>query len=96
MGHENVINDLKAIIDGNNYLKNPFGNYHLFLKGFAMYLAFLRFCGNNTPYRFDYFLEKLYADKAFFKKLQGMSGNDSTRKNIFHFYRGLKLDNHGS
>lgn len=96
MENENVINDFKAVIDGNNYLVNPFKNYTLFLQGFAMYLAFLRFCGNNTAYRFDYFLEKLYADKAFFKKLQGMSGTDSTRKNIYHFYRGLKLDNQGS
>lgn len=96
MGNENIVNDLKAIIDGNDYLATPFGNYHLFLHGFAMYLAFLRFRGNNTAYRFDYFLEKLYADKAFFKKLQGMSGTDSTRKNIYHFYRGLKLDNQDS
>ncbi len=92
MGNENIVNDLKAIIDGNNYLESPFRNYEKFLQGFAMYLAFLRYKGNNTPYQFEYFLEKLYADKTFFKKLQGMSWTDSTRKNIYHFYRDLKLE----
>jgi hypothetical protein len=93
MGNENIINDLKALIDGNDYLEKPFNNYGMFLRGFAMYLGYLRYEGNNKPYRFEYFLDKLYADKSFFKKLQGMSGTDSTRKNIFHFYRGLKLEN---
>lgn len=92
MGNENIVNDLKAIIDGNDYLENPFTNYSTFLRGFAMYLAYLRYKGNTEHYRFDFFLEKLYANKPFFKKLQGMSNTDSTRKNIFRFYRELNLD----
>lgn len=93
MGGANIINDFKAIIDANNYLKAPFKNYIYFLRGFAMYLAYLRYTGITKQYTFDYFLELLYADKSFFKKLQGMSGTDSTRKNIYHFYRNLKLEN---
>lgn len=91
LSQENIINDIKALIKGNDYLKSPFGNYSMFLEGFAMYLAYLRYKRNTKQYEFDFFLNKLYENKAFFKKLQGMSGNESTRKNIYKFYRDLNL-----
>lgn len=92
LSQENIINDIKSLIKGNDYRPAPFKNYSLFLEGYAMYLAYLRYKRNNQQYDFDFFLTKLYENKTFFKKLQGMSGNDSTRKNIYHFYRNLNLE----
>ncbi len=91
MSHENIINDIKSIIKGNDYLNPPFKNYGMFLEGYARYLAYLRYKKITKVYQFEEFLEMLYKDKTFFKKLQGMSGTDSTRKNIYHFYRNLNL-----
>lgn len=51
-----------------------------------MFLARKRVSGDSSEYDFKDFLEKLYADKKFYKKLITMSGNDSTRKNIFNFF----------
>jgi hypothetical protein len=85
--NENIVNDLKEIIKGNNYNKAPFKNYKFFLEGYARHLAYLRYTKDNEVYSFEYFLEELYKNKAFFKKLIGMSGNDSTRKNIYKFFR---------
>lgn len=92
MSQPNILNDFKAIIKGNDYREEPFKNYHMFLEGYARYLAYLRYKGLTRVFEFDEALQHLYANKAFFKKLQGMSGNDSTRKNIYHFFRELKLE----
>lgn len=93
LSNVNVVNDFRNIIKANDYRHSPFQNYGDFLNGWIFFLTSLRLKGDNRNiFTFDYFLEKLYADKKFFTKLQGMSGNDSTRKNIYKFLRELKLD----
>lgn len=92
MSQPNIINDFKAILKGNDYLKAPFKNYSMFLDGYVRYLAYLRYKGYDKVLEFEDVLQMLYNDKKFFKKLQGMSWTDSTRKNIYHFFRNLKLE----
>lgn len=86
-GQHNIIGDLKDLIQANNYLKAPFNNYDMFLNGFAMFLAWRRVKGDNSEIKFQTYLDKLQANTKFFKKLQGMSGTDSTRINIYKFFR---------
>ena len=83
----NIINDLKDLIKANDYRTSPFNNYNMFLQGFAMFLAWRRVGGDNSEHKFETYLEKLKANKKFFKKLPGMSGTDSTRINIYNFFR---------
>jgi hypothetical protein len=52
-----------------------------------MYLASKRVHGDDGEYKFQTYIDKLKSDKKFFTKLQGMAGNDSTRKNIYNFFR---------
>jgi len=85
--NERVIDDIREIISANNYLNEPFPRYDYFVDGFANYLSELRIKGDTECYTLDYFLNKLYDDKAFFKKLQGMSKTDVTRKNVYVFFR---------
>jgi len=87
--NKNIINDFKEIIKSNDYLTEPFNNYNKFLYGFIMWISHKRIKGDNSEYKFQTYLNKLYQDKKFFKKLQGMSGTDSTRKNIYKFFRNL-------
>jgi hypothetical protein len=87
MNNVQTINDFKEIIKANDYLTEPFKNYDMFLNGYAMYISEQRVKGDINKYEFDTFLKKLQEDKKFFKKLQGMSRTDSTRKNIYHFFR---------
>jgi hypothetical protein len=87
--NDNIINDFREIVESNNYLKPEFGNYHMFLEGFVMFLSSKRVAGDNSEYKFKTYLNKLYENKVFFKKLVNMSGNDSTRKNIYNFYKNL-------
>jgi hypothetical protein len=84
--NKNIINDFKDLIETNNYLEEPFRNYTMFLEGYARFLSWKRIKNDETNYKFKDFLELLYKDKKFFTKLQGMSGNDSTRKNIYKFF----------
>ena len=84
---KNIVNDIKEIINSNNYLEKPFNNYEDFLHGFIMFMTEMRIKGDDGEYKFQTYLDKLYEDKKFFKKLQGMCGNDSTRKNIYYFFR---------
>lgn len=81
-----IIEDFKELISSNNYLEEPFEHYDMFLYGFAMFLSRQRLKQDLTVYRFSDFVEKLKTDSKFFKKLCGMSGNESTRKNIYAFY----------
>lgn len=93
---KNVINDIKEIIKNNDYyLTQPFKNYNKFLEGFCLYLSYLRLKGDEDEHKFETYLNKLYENKSFFKKLQGMSGTDSTRKNIFKFFRTLENPDFG-
>jgi len=83
----NIISDLKDLIKANDYLTKPFNNYDMFLNGFAMFLAWRRALKDDNEYKFETYLEKLKDNTKFFKKLQGMSGTDSTRINIYKFFR---------
>lgn len=91
--NKNIIGDFKDILNANNYLVAPFPHYNMFLNGYATFLSNKRLNHDNTDYKFEYFLNALYKDAKFFKKLKGMSGTDSTRKNIFDFYRNLNITN---
>jgi hypothetical protein len=85
--NKNIINDFKDLLLSNNYLEPVFKNFHMFLEGYARFLSRRRLDSDDTQYKFADFLDLLYKDKTFFKKLQGMSGNDSTRKNIYKFFK---------
>lgn len=93
LSHENVINDFKEIVKINTFNKykdkHLFKNYNMFVDGFIMYLAYLRLKGYSNSINFNFFLEKLKEDKKFYKKLPTMAGNESTRKNIYNFYRSF-------
>lgn len=84
---QNIVNDIREIINSKKS-ENPFRNYDDFLHGFIMFMSERRVNGDDGEYKFQTYLDKLYDDKKFFKKLQSMCGNDSTRKNIFYFFRG--------
>jgi len=90
LSNVNIIDDLKDIIESNDYDYEPFPHYKTFLEGYCMFLASRRVMSDETPYKFEIYLNLLKDDKKFFKKLQGMSGNDSTRKNIYNFFINLK------
>lgn len=87
--NKNIIADFKDLIEGNNYLKPLFNNHEMFLEGYAKFLSMRRLKNDDTEYKFKHFLDLLYKDEKFFKKLQGMSGNEATRKNIYKFFRNL-------
>ena len=91
--NKQVVNDFRDIIKSNDYLKEPFKNFNMFLEGYVMFLSYLRVKENEDEYHFHTFLDLLYADKKFYKKLCGMSGTDSTRINIYNFFRNLDLNN---
>ncbi len=86
---ENIVNDLREIIKGNDYLKSPFNNYSRFLNGFTMFLSRRRLSEDNSKHEFKTYLDLLYKDK-FFKKLQNMSWTDSTRQNVFAFFKNIE------
>jgi hypothetical protein len=83
----NIINDLKDLIKANDYRTAPFKNYEMFIQGFARFLAWKRVNGDDGEHKFEAYLTKLKENKSFFKKLGGMSGTDSTRINIYKFFR---------
>lgn len=88
--HKNVINDFREILSLNTY-EEPFKNYRRFVEGFVMFLAYRRvIVGDDSEIKFKTYLDKLEADKKFFNKLQGMSWTDSTRKNVYKFFRDIK------
>ena len=84
--NKQIVNDLKQIVKINKYKDELFNNYDMFINGFIMFLARKRVSGDSSEYDFNDFLNKLYDDKKFYKKLITMSGSDSTRKNIFNFF----------
>lgn len=81
-----IVDDFKELLDANNYRKEPFNNYDMFLEGYAMFLSFNRIKDVEIP-KFNIFLNKLYLNEKYFNKLKSMCGNDSTRKSIYKFYR---------
>lgn len=86
---ERIIDDIQEIIAENKYKEKPFPNYHLFFRGFIMFLSKQRIKGDTSEQKFQTYVNLLKEDKKFFKKLQGMYGNDSTRKNIYHWFNNL-------
>lgn len=83
----NIIEDIKELLKANDYLEKPFKNYDMFVNGYAMFLSWRRVVGDTSEHKFETYLNTLKSDAKFFKKLQGMSGNESTRKNIYEFFR---------
>ena len=70
--------------------------YDTFLEGFVMFLSWRRVNGDTGEYKFKTYLDELKKDSKFFKKLQGMSWADSTRKNVYKWFmntnkRGIKI-----
>lgn len=91
----NVIADFKEILKSNDYdtkEKNEliFPNYKHFLGGYVRFLSRRRLKGDVSEHLFDTYLNILKEDKKFFTKLKGMSGTDSTRKNIFLFFNKIE------
>jgi hypothetical protein len=89
LSHKNIVFDLKEIVENNKYKTPPFKNYEMFFEGFIMFLAWRRVNGDDSEYRFKDYLIKLEENKKFSNKLKGMSGTDSTRINIYKFFREL-------
>lgn len=87
--NEKIIDDFRQIIRINDYVEEPFGNFNEFKNGFIRFLARRRLIGDINEYTFEYFIDKLKTDK-FFKKLPNMSGNDSTRKNVYQFFTEIE------
>jgi hypothetical protein len=90
--HKNVINDIREIVTINDYLEPPFTNYETFLNGYIMFLSWRRVSGDDGEYNFNDYLEILKQDK-FYKKLIKMSGTDSTRINVYNFFRRIHQEN---
>lgn len=88
--NERIVDDFKHILEINNYddTVTPvlFKHYDKFFQGYIRFLNRRRLKGDMSEHRFETYLEVLKKDSKFFKKLQGMSWTDSTRKNIFSFF----------
>lgn len=89
--HKNVVNDFREFVTINDYLSSPFNNYHNFVNGYVMFLSWRRVEGDDNDFIFNDYLEMLKQDK-FYKKLIKMSGTDSTRINVFNFFRRMHED----
>jgi hypothetical protein len=83
---EKIVDDLRQITKINEY-KGQFKNFRFFIDGFYMFLSGRRVRGDMGDYKFDDFLKMLEDDEKFFKKLQGMSGTDVTRQNVYKWYQ---------
>jgi len=87
MSREKIVEDIRHIIDCNNFLELPFHNYNTFLNGFIMFLSGRRIKNDMGEYKFEHYLELLKQDSKFFNKLKKMSWTDSTRKNVYSWFR---------
>lgn len=92
--NEKIIDDLKEIIKGNDYLKKPFNHYDSYLQSFVMFLSRRRLKGDTADYKFEDFLQILYDDDKYFKRLQTRTWTDVTRQSLFKFFQKIenKLD----
>lgn len=90
MSNLNIVNDFRQIIRINKYKTEPFKNYHMFVEGYVRFLSRRRLEDDNNDHQFETYIELLEGDKTFYKKLQGMSGTDSTRQNIYKFFRDIE------
>jgi hypothetical protein len=86
---EKVIDDFKEIVRVSNLEEKPFNNFDTFKDGFGRFLSRRRLKGDVSDHKFEDYLDKLKSDKLF-KKLPTMSGNDSTRKNVYEFFRNIE------
>jgi len=90
--NEKIVEDFREIVKCNDYmLPLPFNHYDTFLEGFIRFVSWRRVNGDIREYKFDTYLELLKGDNKFFGKLQKMSWTDSTRKNVYKWFRELKL-----
>lgn len=90
MSRDKIVEDIKHIIDCNNFLELPFPHYDTFLDGFIMFLSGRRIKDDMGEYKFEHYLDLLKNDDKFFKKLKKMSWTDSTRKNVYTWFRSQK------
>jgi len=93
--NERIIEDIKEIVRINDYLEEPFKHYETFFRGFMNYVSERRLTGDVREHKFQTYLDLLKKDQKCFKKLQGMSWTDSTRKNVCKFYRLLENPDFG-
>lgn len=91
-GNERIVDDFKEILKIHDYEEAPFKNYDTFEEGFIRFLARRRLVDDFSEHKFETYIKLLEDDKKFFKKLQGMSGNDSTRKNVYEFFKNIEKD----
>ncbi len=88
--NEKIIDDLKEIINSNNYLKQPFNHYESYLRSFVMFLSRRRLKGDIADYKFKDFLDILYKDEKYFERLQTRTWTDVTRQSLFKFFQEIE------
>lgn len=93
--NERIIEDIREIVKYNDYKEQPFKHYETFFRGFMMYLSERRLKGDMREHKFQTYIDLLQKDTKFYKKLQGMSWTDSTRKNVCKFYRLIENPDFG-
>jgi len=90
MKNKKIIEDIKSILDINNYKDEPFINFRIFFEVYIVFLAEKRIedeiNGVISDYSFEKYFNGIKEDSKFFKKFTGMSGNDSTRKNAYYWF----------
>jgi hypothetical protein len=91
LSNENIIVDIKEIIKANDYPEKLFNNYDEFVKGFVRFLSRRRLAGDTSKHEFSTYLCFLKRDK-FYNKLQKMSWTDSTRKNVYKFFKAIEQE----
>lgn len=83
-----IIDDLNELFISNNWTYNEkFKNQEMFIQGYAMFLSKERLKKNFNDLPYEFYLNEFKNDKKSFNKITGMSGNDSTRKNIYDFFQ---------
>jgi hypothetical protein len=86
--NKRIIDDLNELFIINNWSESSkeFTNQDDFIIGYAMFLSRERLNGNENDLPYEHFLTHFKKETKLFKKITNMSGNDSTRKNIYKFY----------
>lgn len=92
--NEKIVDDFKNILKHNDYQYDEmeFKHFDTFFEGFIRFLSRRRLNDDMSDYKFETYLDLLKADEKFFKKLQGMSWTDSTRQNVYKFFKNIEKD----
>ena len=92
--NERIIDDFKQILKFNEYEDDnpPFNHYDTFFEGYIRFLSKKRVNDDESDYDFEDYLKLLKEDEKFFKKLQKMSWTDSTRKNVYKFFKDSEIN----